>query len=182
MARAGHPGCTWRMQRLTTPILLAATISMGLMAGLFAIFANGIMPGLAGTDDRTFVNAFHAFDEAMVNPWFVVAGFLGALVLTIVAAVLNRRTAAFGWILGAGALYLVTFVVTVAIHLPLNAELNAASELASAADLGTLRDRFDEPTWNAWNIVRALATIAAFGSLTWALVLRGRVSAPATAG
>jgi hypothetical protein len=29
--------------------------------------------------------------------------------------------------------------------------------------------------WVAWNIVRTLASTAAFGSLAWALILRGRM-------
>jgi hypothetical protein len=37
-----------------------------------------------------------------------------------------------------------------------------------------VRDDFVTP-WVAWNIVRTLASTAAFGSLAWALVLRGRM-------
>jgi uncharacterized membrane protein len=36
-----------------------------------------------------------------------------------------------------------------------------------------VRDDFVTP-WVAWNIVRTLATTAAFACLAWALVLRGR--------
>jgi uncharacterized membrane protein len=37
-----------------------------------------------------------------------------------------------------------------------------------------VRDDFVTP-WVAWDIVRTLVTTAAFGCLTWALVLRGRM-------
>ena len=39
-------------------VLIAAAMTMGLMAGVFGIYANAIMPGLRRTDDRTFVAAF----------------------------------------------------------------------------------------------------------------------------
>lgn len=45
------------MNALRTVSLLAATISMGLVASVFALYAHTIMPGLARTDDRTFVGA-----------------------------------------------------------------------------------------------------------------------------
>ena len=38
-------------------VLIAATMTMGLMAGVFGIYSNAIMPGLRRTDDRTFVAA-----------------------------------------------------------------------------------------------------------------------------
>jgi hypothetical protein len=37
-----------------------------------------------------------------------------------------------------------------------------------------VRDDFVNP-WVAWSIVRTLASTATFGSLAWALVLRGRM-------
>ncbi len=68
--------------------LVAATITMGLMAGLFYVFSHAIMPGLGRSDDQTFVGGFQAIDKAIVNPWFLL-GFLGALVFTALAAVLH---------------------------------------------------------------------------------------------
>ncbi len=60
---------------------------MGLVAGVFGRYAHTIMPGLGKTDDRTFVGAFQSLDKAIINPWFIGGGFLGALVFTIVAAI-----------------------------------------------------------------------------------------------
>ena len=39
-----------------------------------------------------------------------------------------------------------------------------------------VRERFDETKWVRWNLVRAVATTVAFGCLTWALVLHGRMT------
>ena len=52
-------------------------------------------------------------------------------------------------------------VVTVAIHLPLNEDLKNAGDPARIENLAAVRDDFAGP-WVAWNIVRALAAIAAF--------------------
>ncbi|HEX2466909.1 MAG TPA: hypothetical protein VHJ54_01760 [Solirubrobacterales bacterium] len=57
------------MEVLQGACLLAATISVGLMAGVFGLYAHTIMPGLGNTDDRTFVGAFHAIDRAIINAW-----------------------------------------------------------------------------------------------------------------
>jgi len=45
---------------LKSLILLGATFTMGLAAGVFALYAHTIMPALKTTDDRTFVASFQA--------------------------------------------------------------------------------------------------------------------------
>ena len=60
-------------------------------------------------------------------------------------------------------------VVTVAVHFPLNEELKEAGDPARIENLAAVRDDFVTP-WVAWNIVRTLASTAAFACLTWALV------------
>ena len=86
------------MNVLSALVLLAATISMGLTAGVLALYAHTIMPGLAKTDDRTFVGAFQAIDRAILNPWFLGGGFFGALVFTVIAAGIGAMAAlTLGW-------------------------------------------------------------------------------------
>lgn len=41
------------------------------MAGVFAIYANAVMPGLRRSDDRTFVGAFQSSDTVIINPLFL---------------------------------------------------------------------------------------------------------------
>src|SRR5664279_2100446 len=100
--------------------LLGATITMGLLAGTFALYSHTIMPGLKSTDDRTFVAAFQALDRAIINPWFMVGAFLGSLVLTLAAAAANLHRPALPWIAAALVLYLFAFVATIAVNVPLN--------------------------------------------------------------
>jgi uncharacterized membrane protein len=147
------------------------------VAGVFALYAHTIMPGLRHTDDRTFVAAFQSLDRAIVNPWFMLSAFLGALVFTAAAALTNLGRAALPWILVAAGLYVVAFVVTVTVHLPLNDALKAAGNPDRIADLAAVRERFNEGRWAAWNLVRVLTSTGAFACLAWALVLYGRSTA-----
>lgn len=162
------------MFALRVTALIAATMTTGLMAGVFGLYQHTIMQGLGRTDDRTFVGAFQAMDRAIINPWFMIS-FLGALLLTAVAAFLNTGRGLLPWILVALALYLVVVVITMAVNVPMNDALKAAGNPDQIADLAGVRRTFDEGRWLAFNLVRTLATTAAFGFLCWALVVRGRV-------
>ena len=154
--------------------LFTATMLTGAMTGVFGIYANAIMPGLRTTDDRTFVGAFQAMDRAIINPAFMLA-FLGALVVSGAAAGLNAgERSVLWWVAAAFVLYLVVVVITLAVNVPLNDALKAAGDPERIADLGAVRDQFDEARWVAWNIVRAVLSAVAFGCLAWALVEYGR--------
>jgi uncharacterized membrane protein len=162
------------MEVLQGTFLLAATLSAGVMAGVFALYAHTIMPGLGKTDDRTFVGAFQAIDRAIINPWFIPV-FFGALILTAIAAVLSlgeERNDALPWAVAAFVLYLPVVVITMRVNVPLNNAIKAAGD-PDRIDVATVRRDFDEPTWRRWNTFRAFASTAAFGCLAWALVEYG---------
>lgn len=161
---------------LRTLALLAATLSTGLGAGVFADFSHTIMPGLRGTDDRTFVTAYQAIDLAIYNPWFLGGSFLGALVLGILAIVLSAGRPELPWIVAAVALHVVVIVVTFAIHAPLNAVIETAGNPAAIADPTALRAAFDEARWQAWNVLRAALSVVSFSLLAWALTVHGRAA------
>ena len=155
--------------------LIAATIAMGHMAGLFYSFSNAVMPGLGRGDDRTFVAGFQGIDRAIINPLFLL-GFAGAPLLTGVAVLLQAGEDDRGvlyWAVAAFVCYFVVIAITRSVHLPLNAELQAVGDPDQVADLASVRQRF-EARWVRWNVVRAVANTAAFGCLVWALVLFGR--------
>jgi uncharacterized membrane protein len=168
------------LELLRAIALVVATMTLGLMAGVFSLYAHTIMPGLGRTDDRTFVGAFQSIDKTIINPWFF-PSFFGALVFTAVAAVLHLREdgrSVLPWIVAALVLYLAAFVITIVVNVPLNNDIKAAGEPDRIGDLAAVRERFDEAKWVRWNIVRVVATTAAFGLLTWALVLHGRAATP----
>jgi uncharacterized membrane protein len=156
-------------------VLGAAVIAMGLLAGLYYFSAIAVMPALTAADDRTLVDAMQQMIDKIENPAFFLV-LLGAPVLAAVALVQARsfgQAKIAGWI-GAGlALYTVMVVITFAVHIPLNEDLKDAGDPARIENIAEVRDDFVTP-WVVWDIVRTLATTAAFASLTWALVLRGR--------
>jgi uncharacterized membrane protein len=153
------------MDVLQGACLLAATIAMGLMAGVFWIYGNAIMPGLRHTDDQTFVGAFQSIDRAIINPVFM-AAFFGALLLTGAATALNvSEEDVLPWSLAAFLLYLGVIVITVRVNVPRNDEIKSATD----PDLAAVRQRFDEARWVRWNTVRAVASTAALGCLAWGL-------------
>jgi uncharacterized membrane protein len=158
------------MNLIRTITLLGATMTMGFIAGAFALYAHAIMPGLKTTDDRTFVAAFGALDRAIINPWFMACGFMGALVLTLAAVAANLGRDPLPWVVAALALYAVAFVITLVVNVPLNDALKAAT----GTDFAAIRERFDEGRWAAFNVVRTVLSSGAFVCLLWALVVHGR--------
>jgi uncharacterized membrane protein len=163
-------------EALRTITLFGATMTMGLGAGVFALYAHTIMPGLHTTDDRTFVGAFQAVDRAIINPWFMVTAFVGPAVLAVAATIANLGRPALPWAAAALGLYLVAVVVTIAINVPLNDAIKAAGDPARIHDLARVRVDFHEARWAAWNLVRVATTTVAFGLLVWALVVHGRAT------
>jgi uncharacterized membrane protein len=157
--------------------LVAATVTTGLMAGLFAAFSYAIMPGLAKTGDAAFVESLQKINVAILNGWFSIC-FGGALVFSVLAVVLHLgadRRPVLPWVVAGAVLYLLVLVVTFAVNVPLNDQLVAAGDPARIPDLHAVREHF-EATWVRWNIVRAVLNTLALGCLSWALVLHGRLS------
>ena len=111
---------------MPTIVLILATLTSGLVAGVYAFYAHTVMPGLGRAGDRTFVAGFQALDRAIVNPWFMVSAFLGAPVLAAVAALLHLSEAALGvllWVVVSLVLDLVTVGIMVGINVPANNRL-----------------------------------------------------------
>jgi uncharacterized membrane protein len=156
-----------------TLTLLAATITMGFAADSFYLFAHTIMPGLRATDDWTFVTAFQQIDRAIINRWFMIGAFGGALVATSAAALSHRSTPTMPWIVAALGLYGIAVVITLAVNVPLNDAIKAAGD-PTQIDVARVRAAFHETRWVIANIIRAGVTIPAVGCLAWALVLYGR--------
>ena len=152
-----------------TAALVAATVTSGLVAGLFAAFSYAVMPGLARTDDATFVGAMQKINVAILNPVFGLC-FGGALVFGVLAVLAHlRRSEPLPWVIAGAVLYVAVLVVTFAVNVPLNDALNAGTTSA-VRDLSAAF----EDVWVRWNVVRSVLSLAAFGSLGWALVLHGR--------
>ena len=164
------------MELLLGIALIAATMTMGISAGVYQLYAFAIMPGLRRTDDSTFVPAFQQIDTAIVGPFLLVM-FFGPLGFTALAMALSfgaDERAGLPWIGAALALDLAIVVLTIAINVPLNNAIKAAGKPSGAADITAVRERFQEARWVRWNNFRVVASAIALGCLAWALVLYGR--------
>jgi uncharacterized membrane protein len=176
----GRPGAD---RTASDIVLAAAVVLMGLLAGLFFAFDVAVMPGLTAADDRTLVDAMQQMIDKIENPVFF-AALLGAPALATVSFVQARRSGSAEtarWIGAALALYMVMFVVTGAVHFPLNDDLVNAGNPAAIENIAEVRDDFVTP-WVVGNIVRTLALTGAFAALVWALVLHARRSHPYKTG
>ncbi len=162
------------MDVLQGNLLMVATITMGIGAGVYMLYSFAIMPGLAKTDDRTFVGAFQQIDTAIVGP-FLIVFFIAPLVSAALAAALHLGgDDRSGLVLIAGAIVvqLVMLGITLGVNVPLNDAIKAAGD-PNEIDVAAVRERFSEAKWARWNAVRAGAATVAFGFLAWALVLQG---------
>ncbi|MFI1191022.1 DUF1772 domain-containing protein [Streptomyces californicus] len=162
------------VRNLQTGVLIAATLSTGLMAGLFAAFAYAVMPGLARSSDHVFVEVMRNINKVILNPVFMIP-FLGAIPLLGLAVVLAWRghgRPALPWLIAALVLYVVAFLVTSAVNVPLNDQLARAGDVGGDAQWAAVRVDF-ERAWVRWNVVRAVLHTAAFGCLTVALLVHG---------
>ncbi len=158
--------------------LIAATLTMGLLAGLFYAFTVSVMPGLRRSSNRTFVETMQQINIAIVNPWFMIS-FLGGVLLTLVAGLLQLHPeglTVLPWVAAALVLGLATLGITFGVNIPLNNALDAAGRPGPGDDPADARAAF-EARWVRFNVVRTWTSIAAFGCLTWALVLYGQTSA-----
>ncbi|MFF3447121.1 DUF1772 domain-containing protein [Streptomyces sp. NPDC002667] len=162
---------------LAAAVLGAATVATGLIAGVFYVFACAVMPALARSDDRVFIEVMQNIDDVIQNPVFLL-GFLGALVLTAVAARQSRGAPDRWWVLAALIAYTLAFAVTVTVNVPLNNALADAGPPARIADPAAVRDRFED-TWVAWNVVRALLSTLALACLVAAPLRHRRSQASA---
>ncbi|MFJ7078200.1 DUF1772 domain-containing protein [Streptomyces sp. NPDC098781] len=156
-------------------VLGAAMVATGLIAGAFYIFACAVMPALARSDDRVYVEVMRDINDVIQNPVFLL-GFLGAPVLTAVSAWQLRGEPYRRWVWAALAANGLAFLVTVVFNIPLNDGLDGGGDPAA------LREEFEDP-WVAWNVVRAALSTVATACLGVALVGYGRVGRrPASTG
>ena len=144
---------------MTRATVTAATVLMGLSAGLFTTFSYAVMPGLRRTDDTTFVQTMRAINIAILNPVFGLI-FVGAGIAAAAAVIAGWGSAARPWLLAGLLLYVAgAFIVTGAVNVPLNDALEAGTDSAAQ-----LRAAFED-RWVVSNYVRSVLTTAAFVSL-----------------
>ncbi len=145
-------------------VLGTAAVAAGLLAGVWFAYVCSVMPALARSDDRVYVEVMRNINDVIQNPVFFTP-FFGVPVLTAVAAWQHRAGRARVWTLAAFVLGLAVLVVTSAANVPLN------DALAATQDPTAARAAFETP-WVAWNLVRAVLGTAGLACLLRALAVR----------
>jgi len=169
---APRPTALWSAVRALT--LAGATLTTGLIAGVFYAYAVSVNLGLAAQPDASYVAVMQAINERIQNPLFF-ASFFGAVLFLMAALVVyspRPRSGRFWLIALACVLYVGGgFLLTVFVNVPLNEELARVAADASAGELARARAGYEDP-WSFWNGVRAVFASLAFLALVCACLLR----------
>lgn len=140
-----------------------ATVSAGLIGGLFFAYSFSVNPGLNKLSDVGYLSAMQSINRAILNPVFLCT-FLGTGILLPVSTGLQYGTPVRFWLLlAASVLYIIgTLGVTMGGNVPLNEALDAFSiETASPDALSVQRRQFEGP-WNRLHAIRTAASVLAF--------------------
>jgi uncharacterized membrane protein len=151
--------------KVQTIILLIATLSTGVMAGIYFTWTNAVTPGIGKLSDLAYLKAFQSMNRVILNPMFY-AFFMTSLLFTLLSAILFYKAEPsyiFWALLGAMIIYwLGMFAITIFGNVPLNNILEAADlDQFSVEEARKLRDRY-ELKWNKFNLLRTLSSIISF--------------------
>lgn len=164
--------------RASGPLLVASVLCTGLMAGLFFAYDISVMPGLAELDDRTYATAMQRFNAMIDGSALFGLLFIATLGLTVAGAIVAFRgklRAVTVPLVAATACYLAVLVITAAVNLPLNADLEALGDPATAQELHAVIEDF-KSVWVPLNMLRTVLCVLSLGALCSALIRYGRAT------
>ena len=151
---------------VTSAVALCATVTGGLLSGLYFAFDVSIRKSFARLPDQQYVEVFAGINQAILNP-----RFLSVFALAPLASVALAILAPTKWTLLAAAASLAALGITVAGNVPLNNFLENALHGQEAAS--GVRASF-ESRWNTLNAARCVAqTVAVGATVLYALSARG---------
>jgi uncharacterized membrane protein len=152
--------------------LVLATLTMGLVAGVFYGYACSIVITLRRVDDKTFVDVMQKNIRDIQNGWFFL-NFVGTLLFTILALVLfiGVNGSVVLPVIVALVFYVLTFGITMGVNIPLNNAMEHAGDPNRMSEdaLHKARTSFENP-WNRAHLNRTITSVAGFGALVWALI------------
>jgi uncharacterized membrane protein len=155
-------------------MLGGATLTTGLVAGVFYAYSVSVDPGLAAQSDASYVATMQEINERIQNPLFF-ASFIGAVLFLLAALVVHLprlRSSRFLLISLACLLYIGGgFLLTAFINVPMNNQLATVDPEAPALVLSRAREAYEGP-WDFWNGVRTIFSTVAFLSLIGACMRR----------
>jgi uncharacterized membrane protein len=151
-----------------------ATLTTGLVAGVFYAYSVSVDPGLTAQSDASYVATMQEINERIQNPLFF-ASFIGAVLFLLAALVVHLprlRSSRFLLISLACLLYIGGgFLLTAFINVPMNNQLATVDPEAPALVLSRAREAYEGP-WDFWNGVRTIFSTMAFLSLIGACMRR----------
>lgn len=141
-------------------LLLTLIVCVGLVSGLLFAFSIAVSPGLKHLSDIEFIKAIKAINQKIQNSLFF-ACFFSPLILFPVLIFTEQSLILNTWLLKVGfALYLLPFVITATVNVPLNNQLDRFDiHQATDREITEMRVRF-ENRWTLWNNVRTVLCTA----------------------
>jgi uncharacterized membrane protein len=154
--------------------LACATLTTGLVAGVYYAFAVSVNLGLATQPDASYVATMQAINERIENPLFFLT-FFGAALFPLAALAAHYRRPRSGrfWLVALACVLYIggSFLLTVFVNVPLNEQLASVAPEASPGELAHAIAGYEGP-WNFWNSVRTMFSFLAFVALVGACLLR----------
>jgi uncharacterized membrane protein len=155
-------------------LLGGATLTTGLVAGVFYAYSVSVDPGLAAQSDASYVATMQEINVRIQNPLFF-ASFFGAVLFPLAALVVHLprlRSGRFLLISLASLLYIGGgFLLTAFVNVPMNDQLANVDPEAPARVLSQAREAYEGP-WDFWNGVRTVFSTLSFVALVGACLLR----------
>lgn len=146
---------------LIVGLTLYSALGSALMAGVFFIFSNTIMPSLAELPTTQGIAAMQHINRIILNPLFFMA-FLGTAIATLLLTANHlwhwQQPSSQYLLLGCLCYLVGALLVTMIFNVPMNNTLKAADpQTTVAADLWATYLK----NWTFWNHVRAVASFFA---------------------
>lgn len=164
------------MNILFNTLLIAATLSTAMIAGLVFTFSTVIMPGIGKLDDRAFIKAFQVIDGIIQNgqPLFGIV-WVGSILSLFAVSILGlwQLDGLPKWVLLAANLLYIAGVQapTFTVNVPRNNKLQAV-EIEKWSDESIAEERrYFEDSWNRSNDSRTLIGTLVAAILTLVLFI-----------
>lgn len=164
------------MTALALALTFATLVLAGAMAGFFYAYSMSVMWAFDAIDPKAAIAAMQSINIVVRNAIFFPA-FFGTPVVALVAAGLwlaqGLPNVALLLALAAIAYLVGTFLVTIALNVPMNERLARTTIPAEIEAARTIWEAYSVP-WTLWNHIRTLSSFATLILAGWALYLAGR--------
>jgi len=146
-------------------MLLLATLSNGLIAGVFFTWQNAVTPGIGRLSDVGYLKSFQSMNRIILNPTFKII-FLGTMIFSPLCALLqsyHQLNITFWLLIAACLIYTIGVIgLTFLGNIPLNNLLDQLDiDNTDLKRLSEFRETF-ESKWNKIHRIRSICTTTSF--------------------